>query len=152
MDLQKRLAAQILGCGPKRVKFDPSKLTEIKEAITKFDIARLINKGTIYKAQSKGVSRARAKKIAVQKSKGRQGGHGSRKGSATARLNPKKAWVAGIRNQREFLKQLRSKGMITQETFKQLYAKSKGGFFRSSKHMKIYMNEQNMFVRKDGKR
>ena len=148
MKLQKRLASQTLGCGPKRVRFDPTKLSEIKEAITTFDVTRLINKGIIYKVQAKGVSRARAKKIATQKSKGRRSGHGSRKGKANARLNQKTHWVNSVRTQRELIKKLRENEIIEKTDFRALYNKVKGGFFRSTKHIKIYIQEQDMVRKK----
>lgn len=144
MKLQKRLAAQLLRCGPGRIRFDPEKLTEIKEAITNFDIMRLVNKGIIRKEQSKGISTARAKKTAQQKSKGRRTGHGSRKGKATARLVPKTRWIAGVRAQRELIKKLRAGNHIDRKDFRLLYSKVKGGFFRSTKHIKIYIQEQDM--------
>jgi len=144
MELQKRIAANILGCGENRVKFDPEKLAEIKEAITKFDVKRLIDKDIIRKEQSKGVSRARAKKIQIQKRKNRRKGHGSRKGRATARQNPKTEWIRGIRSQRTLIKKLKNKGLIDKTAFKTLYAKVKGGFFRSTKHIKLYIKEQEM--------
>ncbi len=144
MELQKRLAAHVLTCGPRRVRFDPTKLTEIKEAITKFDIQRLINKGYIYKVQEKGVSRARAKHIRNQKRKGRQAGHGSRKGKSTARLNPKTQWIANARVQRTLIKTLRENQLIDRKSFRSLYTKIKGGFFRSTKHIKLYIKEQDM--------
>jgi large subunit ribosomal protein L19e len=148
MELQKRLAAQTLGCGPRRVRFDPAKLTEIKEAITTFDIIRLINKGIIYKEQEKGVSRARAKKIAQQKSKGRRSGHGSRKGKENARLNQKTQWINSVRTQRTLIKKLRENNIIDKANFRDLYTKAKGGFFRSTKHIKIYIQEQDMIKKK----
>ncbi len=144
MDLQKRLASQALNCGPGRIRFDPAKLSEIKEAITTFDVLRLVHKGAIYKIQSKGVSRARAKQINIQKRKGRQAGHGSRKGKSTARHNPKTQWIANIRTQRELIKKLRDNKIVDQEGFKSLYRKAKGGFFRSTKHIKVYIKEQEM--------
>ncbi len=144
MDLQKRLASIVMNCGPGRIRFDPSKLTEIKEAITKFDIKRLINKGLIYKVQSQGVSRARAKKADIQKRKGRQSGQGSRKGKVTARHNPKTQWIANIRSQRELIKKLRDNKIVDQEGYRTLYRKAKGGFFRSTNHIKIYIKEQEM--------
>src|SRR3990172_7178921 len=134
MELQKRLASQVVGCGPKRVRFNPEKLAEIKEAITTFDVTRLINKGIVYKVQAKGVSRARAKKIAIQKSKGRRSGHGSRKGKANARLNQKTHWINSVRTQRELIKKLRANGIIEKTDFRALYNKVKGGFFRSTNH------------------
>lgn len=157
MDLQKRLASEVLNCGLGRVRFDPSQLEEIKKAITRFDIQRLINKGLIYKIQSQGVSRSRAKQTAGQKRKGRQKGHGSRKGRSTARQNPKTRWVRAVRAQRELLRSLREGGWIDNAGFKELYAKVKGGFFRSVNHIKIYIKEQDLVkgaakaVKKDGK-
>ena len=54
MNLQKRLAANILKCSPKRIHFDPTKLTEIKEAITKADMRNLIKKAVITEKPEKG--------------------------------------------------------------------------------------------------
>lgn len=142
MRLQKRLAAQLLNCGEGRIRFDTEKISDIKSAITKFDIQQLIEKGIITKLQAKGVSRARAKKIQEQKRKGRRSGHGSRKGKATARKNPKTVWVAMARSQRALIKILREKKHIDKKTFRMLYAKIKGGFFRSAKHIKVYLREQ----------
>ncbi|RJQ20779.1 50S ribosomal protein L19e [Candidatus Woesearchaeota archaeon] len=156
MKLQKRLAGQILGCSPKRVHFNPDRLEDIRKAITAFDIRRLIRQGVVSKVQAQGVSRVRAKARQAQKRKGRHYGSGSRKGKVTARQNPKSKWVSGVRAQREFIKDVRDKEMIGQKTFADLYRKVKGGFFRSVKHIKIYMNEQRLFketagaVRKDG--
>lgn len=148
MNLQKRLASQALKCGPGRIRFDPARLSEIKEAITTFDVIRLVKKGAIYKVQSTGISRARAKKISAQKSKGRRSGHGSRKGSAAARHSPKTRWIANARAQRELIKKLRDKQTIDKPSFRELYAKVKGGFFRSTKHIKLYIDERDMVKKK----
>ena len=148
MKLQKRLSARVLKCGSKRVRFDPGKLTEVKEAITKFDITRLVNRGVVYKVQAKGISTARAKKIKIQKRKGRKSGHGSRKGTAAARRNPKRTWIAGVRAHRDLIKRMRDKKLIDKKSFRTLYAKIKGGFFRSTSHVKIYVKEQDMIKRK----
>ncbi len=148
LDVQKRIAAAVLKSSEKRVWFDPEKLSEIKEAITKHDIASLINRGVIGVRPKKGVSRGRARKIMVQKSKGRRKGSGSRKGKATARAPLKEAWMNRVRLQRELLKELRDKKLITVKSYHELYSKSKGGFFRSRRHIKIYMQENEMFVKK----
>ncbi len=148
MELQKRLAAQVLGCGPRRIRFDPERLSEIKEAITKFDVARLIKKSAIYRVQAKGISTVRAKKRKQQKRKGRRSGHGSRKGKANARLNQKTQWINSVRTQRDLIKKLRENGIIEKTDFRALYNKAKGGFFRSTKHIKIYIQEQDMIKRK----
>jgi len=146
LKLQKRLAASILHCSPKRVVFDPARLEDIKEAITKTDIRLLVGEGAITGRPQKGVSRGRANKLKTQKSKGLRKGAGSKKGKATARRPRKKAWMDRIRAQRKFLKHLRNSALIKHEAFKELYSKSKGGYFRSIKHIKIYINEHDLFL------
>ena len=75
---------------------------------------------------------------------GRKKGHGSRKGTANARLGDKKKWMSRIRLQRTFLKELKTKNKLTNEVYKDLYRKSKGGFFRSKRHIKLYITEHNL--------
>ncbi len=144
MKLQKRLASSIMGCSPKRAIFDPERLSDIKEAITKTDIRRLIAQGIIRKSPIQGTSRARAKLAQFQKSRGRRRGHGSRKGPATARLDPKTEWISRVRTQRELIKRMRESSLIDNSSFTNLYKKVKGGFFRSTRHIKLYVNEQGM--------
>jgi len=144
LTLQKRLAASVLGCSEKRVAFDPARLEDIKEAITKTDIRLLIGEGAIREKPVKGVSRVRANKRKTQKSKGLRKGEGSRKGKVTARASKKEKWIKKMRAQRKFLKQLKLKGLLKPDAFKELYAKSKGGFFRSTKHIKLYIQEKNL--------
>lgn len=144
LKLQKRLGARVLNCSPKRVVFDPSRLEDIKEAITKTDIRLLVGEGAITERPEKGVSRARANKRKRQKRKGLRRGEGSRKGKATARRPKKQAWMDGIRAQRKFLKHLKKNNLLKPGAFKELYVKSKGGFFRSIKHIKLYIHENEL--------
>ena len=144
LKLQKRLAADILKCSEKRIWFDPTRLEDIKEAITKIDVRSLINDRAIKEKPVKGVSRVRARKIALQKRKGKRKGAGSKKGKKTARLSKKAAWIRKIRIQREFLKELRDKGLVSKSDYHSLYQKSKGGFFRSKRHIKLYLEERGL--------
>ncbi len=148
MKLQKRLAAQILNCSPGRIVFDPEKLGEIKEAITKFDVRRLIDRGIIRRVPVQGISKFRARVAKAQARRSRRVGPGSRKGSANARANSKLQWMRLIRAQRDLLKRLRDHKLITQETFNMMYAKAKGGFFRSTHHIKLFLKEQELFIKK----
>jgi len=136
---QKRIAAGILKIGLDRVWFDPARLSDIKEAITKQDLRALIRDGGIKAQPVKATSKFWVRKRKVQKRKGRRKGEGSRKGKKTARLNQKKVWINKIRLQRDFLKELRNKDKITRAVYKELYLKSKGGFFRSKRHIKLYL-------------
>lgn len=146
LKLQKRLAATVLNCSPKRVVFDPARLEDIKEAITKTDIRLLVGEGAIAERPEKGVSRVRANKRKRQKSKGLRRGEGSRKGKATARRPKKQAWMDGIRAQRKFLKYLKGNNLLKPGAFKELYVKSKGGFFRSIKHIKLHIHEHDLML------
>lgn len=146
LTLQKRIAANVLKCSEKRVSFDPARLEDIKEAITKTDIRLLIGEGAIKEKAKQGVSRVRANKRKIQKRKGLRKGEGCRKGKATAREPKKRAWMKKIRAQRKFLKNLKINGLIKPRDYKPLYNKSKGGFFRNIKHIKLYLSEHNLFL------
>ncbi len=144
LDVQRRLAAEIMKCGINRVRFDPESIDEIKEAITKQDVRVLIRNGTISRKDVNNTSRFWARKNKAQKVKGKQKGPGSRKGPSTARLNPKRDWMNRIRLQRRYIKQLRDIHKITTTSYHELYMKSKGGFFRSLRHLKLYTEERGL--------
>lgn len=144
LTLQKRLAAQIMKCSEKKIVLDSSRLDEIKEAITKVDIRNLIKQGAIIRKPKIGVSRVRARKIKIQKSKGQRKGHGSRKGKLTAREPKKQRWMAHVRLQRSFIKELKEKSIIEDKIYRNLYSKVGGGFFRSKRHIKLYINEHKL--------
>ncbi len=148
LTIQKRVAADILKTGKHNIRFDPQRLEEVKEAITKADVKGLIGDKAIFAKPIKGISKGRARKIKAQKRKGRQRGLGSRKGKATARLVGKKAWMNKIRIQRGLLKTLREKNIIEVNVYRKLYLKAKGGFFRSKRHIKLYIEEANLIKKK----
>ena len=150
LKVQRRLAGQILKCGVNRVRFDPASLGDIKEAITKNDVRVLINQGVISKKRVLNTSGFWTKKRKRQKIKSKQKGVGSRKGKKTARLIPKRVWINKIRLQRDFIRSLRDKKTIETADYHELYMKSKGGFFRSLRHLKLYTSEKGLI--KDEKR
>lgn len=145
--MQKRLAGQILKCPEGRIRLEPERMSDIREAITKEDIRALISEGVIRKVPERGSSKARAREKTGQLRKGRRKGQGSRKGKKTARLPGKKSWMGRIRLQREFLQSMRTRELISNQTFTMLYRKSKGGFFRNKRHMKLYINEQKLITK-----
>jgi large subunit ribosomal protein L19e len=144
LTVQKRLAASLFKCSQSRVWFDEDRLSDIKEAITKQDVKGLVNEGAIRLKPVQATSRGRARKIKTQKSKGLQKGSGSKKGGQNARAPKKEQWMAKVRIQRKFLKELRDKELIPRRTYQDLYLKSKGGFFRSRRHIKIYIEERGL--------
>ena len=141
---QKRIAAQLLDCSPQKVIFSEDKLADIKEAITKQDIKALIGEGVIARSRTNFQSRSRTRMRAAQRQKGRQRGWGSRKGRANARLSHKAKWMGRIRLQRSLLKELRAAQALPKDAYRELYMKAKGGFFRSRRHLELYMSEHGM--------
>lgn len=145
---QRRIAAQVLKVGTGKVWFNPEKLSEIKEAITKSDIRSLIREKTIRIKKIQHQSKVGSRWLKIKKRKGLRSGQGSRKGKRTARLSRKKAWIAKIRSQRAFLRLLKEKNLIDNNTFKGTMAKAKGGFFRNKRHIKIYLQEKGILKEK----
>lgn len=148
LNTQKRIAAKVLKIGINKVSFDTEKLDEIKEAITKSDIRSLVKNKVISKKAGNSQSRVRARKIKEQKKKGNRKGPGSKSGTKKARSNPKTLWVRKIRVLREFLRELKDNDKINSKDYRNLILKSKGGYFRSKRHIKLYITEHRMVKRK----
>ncbi len=145
---QKQISAKVLKVGTGKVWFDTTRLDEIKEAITRSDIRGLIAKKVIQKKADKGTSRVRARKRLEQRRKGRQKGQGTRKGKSSSRLSKKEKWMNLIRGQRKFINELKEKGLIDVKTYRLLYRRAKGGYFRNKRHIKLYLTEQKLFKEK----
>lgn len=148
MKQKKKLAAKLLKTSPSKVKFSPEALADIQKAITRSDMRGLIAIGKIQRERPNEQSRVRARKIAVQKAQGQRGGRGSKKGRKYALVSRKDQWIMRIRVQRAFLQQLYHRGLVSQENYHQLYAKSKGGFFRNKRHIKLYLTEHHLIERR----
>ncbi|HLC19544.1 MAG TPA: 50S ribosomal protein L19e [Candidatus Nanoarchaeia archaeon] len=141
---QRRLAAQVMDCSPYRVAFDQTKLSEIKEAITKTDIRALVREGVITANPVESNSQGRQRLRRIKKRRGQGKGQGRRKGARGARLSRKERWIATIRSQRRMLTELRENGHIENKVYRNLYLKSKGGFFRNKRHIKLYIEENKL--------
>jgi len=137
-----RLAAEILGVGESRIWIDPTRLADVSEAVSKEDVRRLIEEGAIKVEPKRRNSRARWKVRHEQRKKGRRRGYGKRKGKASARQDPKEAWMNRIRKIRRFLRYLRDHEVIDRRTYRELYMKAKGGMFDSLSNLKTYLRER----------
>lgn len=144
MNKKKILAARILNTSPQKVRFASDALADIQKAITRSDMRGLIAVGKIKRVRPNEQSRGRARKIASQKRKGRRQGHGSRKGSQFAGMSAKQVWMNRVRVQRTLLQQLRDRKLLSTSNYRMLYLKSKGGFFRNRRHIKLYITEYNL--------
>jgi large subunit ribosomal protein L19e len=139
---QRRMAAEVMNVGKNRVWIDPEHTDKVAEAITRQDIRNLVEGGTIGKKDVKGTSKARSKKNKKQKKKGLQKGHGSRKGAKNARKSSKDTWKEQIRAIRKRLREMRDEGTLNSEQYRDLYNKSKGGFFRDVNHVENHVENK----------
>jgi len=136
---QRRLAASVLKCGKYRVWINPEEVEEVEKAVTRRDIRNLIKKDVIKAKKKQGVSRGRARATYAQRKKGRRQGHGSRKGTAYARLPRKQRWIQTIRPIRAYLRELRKAETITPTQYRLYYMRAKGGQFRNAPHLRTHL-------------
>ncbi len=135
LSLQKRLAAEVLKIGQSRVWMSTEHLEDIKKAVTRSDVRKMISHGYI-KAKKEKINKP---KIYQKK---RKKGPGSRKGSAGARLTKKRRWINTIRPLRKMLKELRNEGKMDQTKYRKVYLLAKGGVFRNRVHLKLYLEQK----------
>ena len=140
LSVKKRMAADVLKVGKKRVKFDPESTDDIFDAITRESIRGLASSGVISVKPKKGVSRGRARKMRV-KSKKRGVGAGSKEGAKGARRGKKSIWINKVRTLRGRVKVWRDRGEISGKVFNEMYRQIKGGHIRSLKHLESILKQ-----------
>jgi large subunit ribosomal protein L19e len=129
---KRRLAADVLGVGSDRIRFDPEAEDFIQDAITRSTIRGLVGLGAIKVAPEKGVSRGRAR---AKKAKGKIRHQGSFRGAKTSRHSKKEAWVTKVRALRWRLSVARDRNELTKTGYRKLYRQIKGGQVRDVKRL-----------------
>ncbi|MGB9708338.1 MAG: 50S ribosomal protein L19e [Candidatus Pacearchaeota archaeon] len=130
LSTQKRLAAHVMNIGLEKVWFDPLRLNEIKEAITREDIKALIKEGAIKKRAKTGVKRRAGKTRQKRKRKGRGRGIGRKK---IILKKKKREYITKIRSIRRYLKVLKRKGEINYKQEEKLRRLAKAGIIKNVK-------------------
>jgi len=143
----RRIASEVLGVGESKVRFQTDSIKKIEDALTREDVRALVKEGAIYAIAKRGVSRVRGMGKRSQIKKGRRGGMGSRKGTPSARLDAKGAWIAKVRAQRRFLAALVEKKQIAPEYVRKVYLMIKGNAFKSVKILETYLKDNKMLVK-----
>ncbi|MEM3422428.1 MAG: 50S ribosomal protein L19e [Candidatus Bilamarchaeaceae archaeon] len=133
-DTVRRIAADILSVGKKRIRFATDKLSEIKNAMTREDVRNLINKKAITILPKKGRRK---------KKKRKKRGEGSIKGSKSGKER-KKEWMARVRSQRKLLSYLVENNILKKEHKRNIYLKIKGNSFRSKRALLTYLKDNNL--------
>ena len=138
---QRRLAAEVMDIGVNRVWMNPESSKDIADALTREDVRKLIEEGKVGKRAIKGISRGRVRKANETRAYGHRKGHGSRSGAKGARRPKKEMWMKKIRALRSLLSELRENKTIDVSTYRKLYAKAKGGEYRSRAHLKAHIEQ-----------
>jgi large subunit ribosomal protein L19e len=125
---KKKLAAKALKVGVERVAFNPSRIEEIKEAITKQDMKELKLSGAILIKDKRG---RRTKTIRKTR---------RRAGSVRKKVNKsKQEYVKLTRKLRRHLREIRNQEKINEEKYKELMKKIRMRAFKSKRHLKENM-------------
>ena len=125
LDKKKMLASRVLGVGKNKIIFDISKLSDIKEAITKQDIRDLFSQGIIKIRDKRG-----KKKIVKRKTKK---GPGKRNKRVKKR---KPEYVKITRRLRNYIFELKKQGKINYEEYRRLRKEIKAGIFKNKSQLK----------------
>lgn len=145
---QRRIASRILGVGLNRVWIDPERIDQVETAITREDIARLARSGVITARREKGVSRGRARTVALKKKQGRRRGPGSREGKGSARNSTHRHWIMSIRALRRRLKELKETKVLSSQVYRKVYRMAKGGAFKSIANLDQYIQTAGLVRKK----
>ncbi len=142
---QRRLAAQILKVGQNRVWIDPERMDDVEGAITREEVEKLIHEKVIRSLPEAGVSRSRAKTVQEKKRLGRRKGAGSRTGSGYAKVSKKEVWMGKIRSLRKRLRELKARRIITETTYRKVYAIAGSGKFQSVADLERYLKANDLW-------
>jgi large subunit ribosomal protein L19e len=131
--------------GKNRVWINPERTDDVEAAITREEVKKLIHEKVIVALPEKGISRSRAKTIQEKKRVGRRKGSGSRTGAGHAKISKKAAWMSKIRSLRKNLRELKTRRVIAETTYRKLYVMSGSGRFESVAELERYLKTHDLW-------
>ncbi len=139
MDFARRAAASILGRGENAIRIKPEANVDAAKALTKEDIRKLIQSGSIYALKAKHNKREASKLLKKARSEGRSRGPGSRRGTRKRRIG--RVWERKVRSQRRLLKELKEMDRIDKKTFTTFYRQIKGNQYATKANLLLQLRE-----------
>jgi len=128
---KKELAKRALKVGKDRIRFVTSRLSEIKEALTKQDIRDLKKDGAIVIKEVKG----RKKVVKV---------NNRSTGNIRKKVNTRKRdYVIMTRKLRRYVLEMKKQGKVTHEEYKDIRKKIRNKAFKSKANLKEYIGGLN---------
>ena len=127
LDKKKNLAKRVLNVGKERIIFVKERLSEIKEAITKQDIKDLKQDGAILIKGIKGRSKVNKK---------RRRNPGKIKKKVNTR---KRDYIIITRKLRTYLKNIKARGEISQDDFREIRKKIRNRQYGSLRSLKEHI-------------
>lgn len=139
MNFAKRAAASILQRGQSAIRVKPESALDAAKALTKEDIRKLIQSGSIYAIKAKHNKSEGARLLKKARSEGRSRGPGSRRGTRKRRIG--RVWEKKVRSQRRMLKELKAMDKIDKKTFTLFYRQIKGNQYATKANLLLQLRE-----------
>jgi large subunit ribosomal protein L19e len=146
----RRAAAEILNRGESAIRFNSAALEEIRKALTKDDVRRLIQNKSIYAIKEKHNLSINSKILKKKREEGRRRGFGRRKGTRKARGII--SWEKKTRSQRALLKELKKMGKLDTASFKRFYMLVKGNSFPDKASLLLHLREHGVEINDEEKK